>query len=301
MNKDRRLEQLLETVVWIAYVQRPGVIGEAKRLVGRDSAGAECQLRRVGDSWLYVDGSGEERAIAGPDDLLPLLSETGFLPESVVVVPHVAPLLFQGAMEELDRAQGAWEEAMRIAISLLPPKERSKIVGGPLIERLGLLSVGEPFDHVMANSALDRCLRNSIASISLAAGAADAQMNSWLLQKNIWSKTQANKKFMDKVIKLGQTMSVEIPEDTEPFKGMRDRLKLRNALIHGNPVEETWPIQPRAAGRYMILEARATAACVRATLLRLSEILETEKPPYLAYCPAGTPGDDEAWARGASL
>lgn len=301
MSEEERLNRLLETVVWIAYVQRPGVIGTAQRLVGHDASGSECELRRVGDEWLYLDASGKEQSVSGPDDLFPLLSETGFLPDSVVVVPVVAPLLFQGAMEELDRAQGAWEEAMRMAISLLPADQREKIVKPPLIERLGLLSVGEPFDHVMANSALDRCLRNSMASISLAIGAADAQVNAWLLEKDLWSRTRASKPFMDKVKRLGEAMSTTISEDAEPFKTVRERLQLRNNLLHGNPIEETWPLQPRAAGRYMILEARRTAASVRATLLELAGILKTEKPAYLAYCPPGAPEDEDVWRGGAVM
>jgi hypothetical protein len=115
--------------------------------------------------------------------------------------------------------------AMRIAVSLLPEGQREEIVKPPLIERLGLLSVGEPLDHVMANSELDRCLRHSIASISLAIGAADARVNAWLLEQNLWPRTQANKPFIVKVLKLGTAKSHTISEDAEPFKTMCDRLQ----------------------------------------------------------------------------
>ena len=150
MSEDERLNRLLETFAWVTYVQRPGVLGTAQRLVGRDDSGADASLTRSGDNWIYVDATGEETPVDGPDDLFPLLTRTGFLPDSVDVVPVVAPFLFQGAMEQLDRGQADWEEAMRIAMELIPVDQREKILKPPLLERLAMISVGEPFDHMMA-------------------------------------------------------------------------------------------------------------------------------------------------------
>jgi hypothetical protein len=51
----------------------------------------------------------------------------------------------------------------------------------------------------------------------------------------------------------------------------------------------------------MILEARRTAASVRATLLELASILETKKPRYLAYCPPCGAEYENAWSGGAVM
>ena len=87
---------------------------------GHDSSWRECELRRTRDEWIYGDSSGGERTASGPDDLFPLLFETGFLPDSVVVIPAVAPLLFQGAMEELDPSTGSLGGSDRREKPLLP-------------------------------------------------------------------------------------------------------------------------------------------------------------------------------------
>lgn len=289
----RRLSQL---ALWIGHKGRPpGLLGSAVRISGFSRDGSPAALVRHGDTWSYEKNGQNPIAVSDTQALLGIVPNDAFDATEVIVVPDVAPLLFHGAVEAAEASVHQCNVALAIALKGHP--DARELVSQDLAQGL-TFPLPDPVSFALGNGALDKAVRQSIASIALAVATLDAQLNVWANEKGGFSKSEQHRPLTTKFTDVAHKFGKSLDADAEPYSTLRALIAARNALIHAKGQEQSFPLGPTGAGRDLSVQARATCHSVRSALVALAILIGRPKPAYLAYCPAADPADDEAW-RGA--
>lgn len=289
-----RLDRLLETILWMAWPQRPGMLGVPQALLGTLPNGDEAEFRKTADgSWSFVVPASNRDEPVEPSKVVELMGEADFLPDRVVVVPEIAHHLFLAAIIETEQAQASWRKALQEVLRSLPNARRF-FKDAKYFDAL-MADARDPMGFIMAGDAMDECVRHAVTAIPLAVGAADAQVNTWANSHGGWSDAEQRKGLARRYQLLAERKGTALQLEGEPLLSLRGRVKLRNDLIHGNAVAQEQPLEQKVAGRPLVLEARQTCFVVRTSLLDLASILDEPPPRYLAFCPEGSIEDDDMW------
>lgn len=296
--EEDRLERLMEAILWMAWPRRPGFLDVPLELRGVTADGQAVRLSPEENVWrLEVQGE-TPTTLSEPREVVRLMAEKGFLPSSIVVVPEIAPHVYLAAIIETEHAQLRWEAALCAVLTAVPNAQRffkDKAKFDAVIMK------SSPWEFVSATDSMDACVRHSVVAIPLAVSAADAQVNTWANVLGGWTDEENRKGLSLRYQMLAARQGVKLSFHEEPLSSLRDRIKLRNDLIHGNAIAEEQPLEQRGAGRPLVLDARRTCLAVRQALLVLAQIVGDDPPSYLAYCPEATVEDDEAWANARLL
>lgn len=289
-----RLDRFLETILWMAWPQRPGRLGVPQELVGKLPNGDVAAFRKVSDgSWVFtVPSQGRDEAI-DPTQAAAIMMKEAFLPDRVVVVPQIAHHLFLAAIIETEKAHASWRKALQQVLESVPNAQ--DFFKEPKYFDALMVDASEPMLFVSAGDAMDECVRHAVTAVPLAVGAVDAQVNTWANAHGGWTDDQRWKGLAKRYQVLAARKGAELTVDDEPLLSLRGRLKLRNDLLHGNAVAEEQPLEQRGAGRPLVLDARETCKVAREALLRLAYVLGEAPPPYLAFCPEESIEVDEVW------
>lgn len=289
----RRLERFLETILWMAWPQRPGFLGVPLELRGRLPSDEDAAFIKRGDDWWFVVPAQDREEEVEPSEVGHLMAREEFLPSSVVVVPVIAHHVYLAAIIETEAAHQSWRQALREVVEAVPDARRF-FNDQSYFDAL-IMDTHDPMGFVMAMDAMDACVRHSVTAIPLAIAAADAQVNAWANTRGGWSESEERKGLAIRYQLLAQRVGIELSLSEEPLGSLRDRIKLRNDLIHGNAIAEEQPLEQRGAGRPLMLDARGSCLVVRQALLAMAEMLGEPPPSYLAFCPEASVEDDEGW------
>jgi hypothetical protein len=289
----RRLERFLETILWMAWPQRPGFLGVPLELRGQLPTGEDAAFARRGSEWWFVVPAQGRDELVDPAHVGHLMAGAHFLPSSVVVVPEIAHHVYLAAIIETEAAHQSWRQALREVLKAVPDARRF-FTDRAYFDAL-ILDTQDPMGFVMATDAMDACVRHSVTAIPLAIAAADAQVNTWANGRGGLSEMEQRKGLAVRYQLLAKRVGVDLSQDEEPLLSLRERLRLRNDLIHGNAIAEEQPLEQRGAGRPLVLEARRSCLVVRQALLLLAEMLDETPPKFLAFCPEAPAEDDESW------
>ena len=291
-EEEKRLERLMETLLWMAWPRRPGFLGAPVALSGTLPDGRRARLSKKDDEWRYSAEGDDEQIVVDASNAPTILADKSFLPSSVVTIPEVAPHVYLASIVETEAAHQAWLEAARATIEAVPDAGKF-FRHDSFIDSLIMNS--QPMPFVLATGAMDECVRRSVTAIPLAVAAADAQVNTWANSFGGWSKKEQSKPWTRRVEMLAERHAVSVDIDGEALSTFRQQMRLRNDLIHGNAIAVEEPLERRGGGRPLVLEARRTCLAVRIALLHLAEIFHEEPPRYLSFCPEGPIEDDEVW------
>lgn len=277
---DGRTRRTLEAMRWLIFGdRRPGALGRTTAFLGM-AGGSPYRVELSAEGWRGPDGK-----LLNDQDLVKQLISPGFGVKAVAVIPEVAPLLFQGGIEQVEAAHRQLMEAARE------------------IDIEGDVSDESWLQFIMATSALDKSLRHSSAAVMLCLAAAEAQVNAWAESLGGWGE-QVNGRsedwlpLVDKLGVLSTRKGRSLDKGRKPISDLAAAVKLRNELVHSKPVEQSLALGSlvaREPARWLCVEARRSAIAIRECLVRVSAVLGEEPPHYLIYCPEADPEDDEKW------
>jgi hypothetical protein len=263
--------------------RRPGMIGAAVAFRGRMDDGS-ASLTRAEGAWELESPTRQEQL--GPGEVIRLIGLGEFFPRTVDIVPDLAELLFMEAVHQAE-----------VSIAKINAAR-------PHIEMLGDSDLGtNPIPWVMATAELDRSVRASITSIVLAVAAGEAQVNRWAGISDGWSNGEDRLGVVEKCRVLAARSGHAINLGSSPYQQLQQAVNRRNAFVHSMPVPEAVPATGARAtvpGHSLLVESRTACLAVRSSFIDLAHVLEVPSPAYLAYCPHGSPEDEESW-RSASV
>jgi hypothetical protein len=239
----------------------------------------EPDVLRTPAGW-RVTGSAD---ILEDEELVRLLVSEEFSVHSVVVVPELAPLLFQGAIEQVQASVVQLMEASRQSAD----EEHEH----------------EAFQFVMVTSALDKSLRHAAAGIVLCLAAAEAQINEWAADLGGWriddgGKSEDRLPLVDKLTLIASRFGTGLEKGSRPISWLIQAVDTRDDLVHSKPIEQELPLTSfgaREPARWLSVESRRAGVAVRKSLIAVANAIDREPPSYLAYCPEADPADDPAW------
>ena len=284
---DKKTRRLLEAMRWLIFGERrPGAIGRTTAFLGV-AGGSAHRMELSAEGWRGPDGT-----LLNDKDLVERLVSREFGVRAVAVVPEVAPLLFQGGIEQVEAAHTQLMEAARV----MDDDDSDDADDG---------DDGDDgwFQFILASSALDKSLRHSSAAIMLCLAAAEAQVNAWAESLGGWGE-QANGRsedwlpLVEKLGVLSARQGESLDKGEKPVCDLAGAVRLRNELVHSKPVEQNLPLGSlvaREPARWLCVEARRAAVAVRESLVQVTVLMGVEPPDYLIYCPEADPEDDVKW------
>lgn len=296
------LRKLSEMIAWLFYEERrPGLLGASERIVGRSNDGTDMVLVRSGAGWtLYADKVvlAEYRDMS---ETLEVIPNHGFEPRSVVVIPRFADMLFRGAIEQAEAGLNSYLQS--VAITIRSHREKvGELLPKEFLARILKIPIGGPVDAATGMRLLDLSVRQSIAAIVLAISAAESQVNEWVDALGGWSNSEDAKSLVRKLKILAAKSSQTLDIGSAPFQDLNQCVKFRNQLVHPKPYEqEISLVSSQEPGRDLSLRARRTCLRVRESLVRVADVLQLERPAYLAYCPPGDFSQDDIWGTASLL
>jgi hypothetical protein len=290
------LSRLGETMSWMLFPgRRPGFLGTALAIRGHIGDGKPAELRRAESGWTFLVEGQPPVHYEESGHSLEVIPNYRFMPETVIVVPRIAHLLFQGAVEQAERGLNEYWESLAITVRS-NIDEVGKFFKPAFLDMILKVPLSNPVDFSLATSLLDRSLRSSIASIGLAISCAEAQVNDWADRVGGWQAGEDNEPVVRKFRLVAKKLSIELDIGASPFQEMQSHATFRHELVHPKPIEQELGLNvSRSPGRDLSVQARRTCWAVRRCLIEVSDKLGFSRPRYLNYCPAGDPEDDEAW------
>lgn len=227
-----KARQLAELISWIFYDDRRlGLLDRCERLEGHVSDGKAASLAGQGGGWeLQVENS-PARVLGGFEDVLRTITSTHFTPERVVVIPRFAGLLFQAAVEQTQA--GLANYLQYLSAKHKAREEKSGNLDGPEFFAMVLgIPIGGPIEAALGMSSLDESLRHSIAGITLAVSAAEAQINEWVNAKGGWIEDEDRETLVRKMKLLAAKADRELDVGRAPFQRLHECVGFRNDLVH---------------------------------------------------------------------
>ncbi|MFN2490951.1 MAG: hypothetical protein ABR529_14710 [Actinomycetota bacterium] len=83
----QRLNRFLETILWMAWPQRPGFLGAPLELRGTLPSGEDAAFIKRGNDWTFVIPAQDRDEVIDPTSVGHLMVGEGFLPSAVVWCP----------------------------------------------------------------------------------------------------------------------------------------------------------------------------------------------------------------------
>lgn len=285
---DKSTARLFEAMRWLVFGERrSGAIGRTTAFIGSSTSEGSQRMQLTADGW-----RGPEGHLLSDKEVVERLASAEFGLRAVAVVPEVAPLLFQGAIEQVEAANVQLIQAARQI------QDESDAVDDDDAE-----DGHWAFKFIVATSALDKSLRYSSASIMLSLAAAEAQTNAWAESIGGWELQENGRSedwlpLVDKLATLCARKGSPLDKGRRPISDLAAAVRQRKDLVHSKPVEQSLllgTLVAREPARWLCIEARRAAVAVRESLVMVARILGEDPPHYLIYCPEADPDEDAKW------